>query len=106
MNLSAKKNVGKNLIYEIKFKRSFQKALENIPESYRKRIREKINEIKTNPYLGENLKGDLSFIRKIRIGDYRIAYVVENSTLTIIMLKVGPRQNFYDKLMKLIKGGL
>lgn len=54
-----------------------------------------IERLKTEPHLGAKLKGTKDEIRRIRVGDYRIIYEIHESTITIIVLYVGPRGGAY-----------
>jgi mRNA interferase RelE/StbE len=87
------------LKYSIEFKRSAAKALKKIPRSDRRKIRDRIDS------LGENLpdpattkmKGDNPF-HKVRVGDYRIVYEIQESVLVILVLKIGHRKDVYRHL--------
>ena len=43
--------------------------------------------------LRRNLKG----LMKLRVGDYRIIYLIERETVTIYVIKIGHRKEVYDK---------
>ncbi len=62
---------------------------------------EEIELLKTNPELGEKLKGVLSDIRKIRVYDYRVAYKIHSSNETIEVFFVDHRKRAYQKLEQL-----
>jgi len=82
-------------------KKSFYKDFRKIPEHYQIRIKEKIDQLRENPLLEKQLKGSLGHIRRIRIGIYRLGYVYEESELTILILKAGPRKDFYGDISRL-----
>ncbi len=42
---------------------------------------------------GSPLSGNLSFFRKLRVGDYRVVYQAVNSDVTVYVLAVGPRRD-------------
>lgn len=42
---------------------------------------------------GAPLSGDLSGLRKLRVGDYRIVYQVRNTEIVVYILAVGARRN-------------
>ena len=87
------------MIYRIEFKRSAAKALRKIPKRDRKRIRDKIDSLSRS--LPEpkttKMKGDNPFYR-IRVGDYRIVYEIQDEILLILVLKIGHRKEIYRKL--------
>ena len=63
------------------------------------RIRDKIDSLADNlpdPNITK-LKGDNPFHR-LRVGDYRIIYEIQNDVLIILVLKIGHRKEIYRKL--------
>jgi mRNA interferase RelE/StbE len=42
----------------------------------------------------KQLAGDSGFYR-IRVGDYRVIYSIEDDVLLVLVLKVGPRRDIY-----------
>jgi mRNA interferase RelE/StbE len=87
------------LSYRIAVKRSAAKALEKIPNPDRKRIIEKIDSLAENLPNREitKLKGNNPF-HKVRTGDYRIIYEVQEEVLVILIVKVGHRKDIYRNL--------
>ena len=85
--------------YWIAVKRSAAKALKKIPKADRKRIIEKIDslsEILLNPDTTK-IKGNNPF-HKVRIGNYRIIYEIQEDVLVILIVKVGHRKDIYRNL--------
>lgn len=85
--------------YRIEFKRSAAKVLKKIPKRDRKRIRDKIDSLSESlpePNITK-MKGDNPFHR-IRVGDYRIIYEIQDEILLILVLKIGHRKDIYRKL--------
>jgi len=85
----------------ILIKKSFYKDFEKIPKKYQKKIINKIEDLKENPLIGKQLKGDLSHIRRLMVGQYRLGYVFEKEKLIIVILKTGPRGDFYENIKNL-----
>ena len=85
--------------YRIEVKRSAAKALKKIPKPDRRRISEKIDSLAEElPSLEiTKLKGDNPFHR-IRVGDYRIIYEIQDEVLVILIVKVGHRKDIYRNL--------
>ena len=75
-------------MYTITIKQSEAKALARIDVPQRKRLIEAIDKLKTNPTAGSVLKGEFTGLRRIRIGDYRIVYEVQNELLVILVVRV------------------
>ena len=85
--------------YQVEIKNSAAKALKRIPKAQRIRIVEKIDSIAENLPNPETtkMKGDNPFHR-IRVGDYRIVYEIQNEILLILIVKIGHRKDIYRHL--------
>ncbi len=62
----------------------------------KKRIENKLKELKENPELGKPLVGKLSGLWSIRFGKYRAIYQIRKKELLIMILRLGHRKNIYD----------
>jgi mRNA interferase RelE/StbE len=87
------------LKYRIEFKRSASKVLKKISKPDRRRISEKIDSLANELLLPETTKmrGDNPFHR-IRVGDYRIIYEIQDEVLVILIVKAGHRKDIYRNL--------
>lgn len=86
--------------YRIEVKRSAAKALKKIPKPDRRRIGEKIDSLAEevpNPETTK-MKGENPFHR-VRVGDYRIIYEIQDDVLIILVVKVGHRKDIYRNLL-------
>jgi mRNA interferase RelE/StbE len=90
MKISEKKS------WEIKWEKGAYKALKNMPADLKKRIFSKVDELKEDPYKGGELKYNLSSLRRIYIGDYRIIYSLRENELVILIIKAGHRKEIYE----------
>ncbi len=82
--------------YQIEFLRTALKELAKLPVEIQQRIAVRIEELKINPYPSgvKALKNGEGRLR-LRVGDYRIIYRVENNLLVIIIVKIGHRRSIY-----------
>jgi len=81
--------------YKIFFKKSALKELENIPKSILQRILKKIQELPKNPKpIGSQKLSNYNLYR-IRQGDYRIVYFIDNEKLEVQIFKIGHRKEIY-----------
>jgi mRNA interferase RelE/StbE len=82
-------------VYSIYFKESARKELNAIPKRDLRRIMEKIATLADNPRPAgsEKLSGQERY--RIRQGNYRILYSIQDGELTIWVVKVGHRREVY-----------
>jgi mRNA interferase RelE/StbE len=85
--------------YQIEFLKTAEKEFYKLPKEIQKRIAKKLQSLKINPYLPDvkALKNGQGRLR-VRVGDYRIIYKVENDHLVILIIKIGHRKNVYHNL--------
>lgn len=87
------------MTYGIKVTRSAAKALKKIPKTDQKRIVEKIDGLCDNLPTPEltKMKGNNPF-HKIRVGNYRIIYEIQDDILLILIVKIGHRKDVYRNI--------
>ena len=85
--------------YRIEIKRSAAKALKKIPKANRKSIVDKIDSLAETPPNPDTtkMKGNNPF-HKVRVGDYRIVYEIQEDVLVILVIKIGHRKDIYRNL--------
>ena len=85
-------------VYKVCFDKNYLKELERVPTVYRENIRKKIKELAANPrpegYLKMKGSGNTPFYR-IRCGDYRIVYTIDDDVLIILIIELGHRKEIY-----------
>ena len=81
--------------YSLKIKASVFKELKELPKVDRLRISQAIDSLQLNPHVGTLLKGNMTGLRRIRVGDYRVIYEVQNDVLIVLVLRVGHRREIY-----------
>ena len=81
--------------YNIQFKTSVRKDLRKIPKKDVLRILAKIEALAQDPIppQAEMLSGDNKY--RIRQGNYRILYRIDDAVLTVFIVKVGHRKDVY-----------
>ncbi|MDN2481057.1 type II toxin-antitoxin system RelE/ParE family toxin [Vibrio agarivorans] len=86
-------------IYE---SRRFEKALTKLPETMLVVVEDEIDKIIDNPYLGEQKKGDLSYLQvhKFKLNNQLalLGYSWIENKLAIYLLHLDSHENFYQKL--------
>lgn len=81
--------------YKIVFKQSVARDLRDIPKKDVKRILQRIDRLAEDPRPPgvEKLSGDDKY--RLRQGNYRILYTIEDIIVTVVIVKVGHRREIY-----------
>ena len=72
------------------------------PET-KKLVRSAIEQLQTNPFLGDELHEELTGFRSLKPGRYRILYKFDEDENTIDVYYVGHRREVYEKFMLLLR---
>ncbi len=84
--------------FKIFFKKSVEKDLKGIPKNSLTKILKKIELLKENPRPEGSEKLTGKELYRIRQGIYRIIYSIQDTELTIWVVKVGHRREIYRKI--------
>jgi len=82
--------------YLLTIKKSALKQLQSITKNERTRIVIAIDQLIDNPHVGKQLKGGLSGLRRIRVDNYRVVYEINDTEVTILVLRIAHRQHVYQ----------
>lgn len=84
--------------YTVRFKKSAAKEMEQLPRQVAKRVAEAIDGLSENPRpLGcKKLEGQKETLWRIRTGDYRIIYSIQDVVHILEIRRIGHRKNVYD----------
>jgi len=67
-----------------------------LPRAVQIRLKKKIDLLSANPHLHGSKKLDEKYdFYRIRIGDYRVVYQIQDKALLILIVKVGHRRDIY-----------
>jgi mRNA interferase RelE/StbE len=84
-------------MYRVVTTKSFDKALARLSLNWQKRIVAKIKEVAVDPYAPNNnltkLQGRDGF--RLRVGDWRVIYELQDKRLVMLVLDMGPRGDIY-----------
>jgi mRNA interferase RelE/StbE len=88
-----------NQNYSIRYSKKVGKEISALPKNTYKKIIAAILNLQLEPFPVncKKLKSQGNYYR-IRVGDYRIVYTVENQILTITIIKIGHRSDVYEFL--------
>ena len=84
-------------MYRIIIKKKAKKFIDKLPKNERKRIATEIGQLPNGEDIkrlkGENNKG----LFRLRVGDYRIIYSVDNGELIVYVIDTGNRGEIYKR---------
>src|SRR5262245_50272657 len=84
--------------YRVEISRPAYKQLDGLPPKLARRIAKKINSLETNPrpHGVEKLEGEVDLYR-VRVGDYRVIYSIEDERLLVLVIRIGDRKDVYRR---------
>ncbi len=85
------------MTYTVEFTRKANKALLKLPSEVQQRLVRAAEELEEDPrpHGTKKLKGEDDLYR-IRVGDYRILYTIEDDKLIVLVVRVGHRKDVYQ----------
>ena len=89
---------GMMLKYKILFDKKYIKELGKIPKQFQKSIVEKVSGLIDNPRPEGSIKLQESKktpLYRIRCGDYRVVYAIQDDVLIVLIIDVGHRKDVY-----------
>ena len=81
--------------YRIAIKKSAAKELHSLPNRDLNKIIEKIQDLSNNPRPPGCIKLSDKERYRIRVGNYRILYSIEDDILIVYVVKIGHRKDIY-----------
>ncbi len=86
-------------MYQITFKKKASKELSQLPSIVLPKVVSEIDNLAEDPRPvgSKKLKGSDENMWRIRIGDYRVIYVIDDGIRIINIRKVGHRKDVYKK---------
>ena len=82
-------------MYSIEWKENALRNLEKLDKSVASRIVKNVEEMQEDPPKKDVKKLKGSNLFRLRVGDYRVIFEIQNTILTV--LKVGHRQQIYER---------
>jgi mRNA interferase RelE/StbE len=82
--------------YTVQIKRSALKGLQGLPRHLQAQLRKQIDSLAENPRPSRVIKlaGDENLYR-VRVGDYRVIYQIQDKALLVLVIKIGHRREVY-----------
>jgi len=84
--------------YQIKIRKQALKELAELPLNANQKIVKAIESLSTypRPSGSKKLKGEKEYLWRIRVGDYRVIYQIEEIIRVVEVRKIGHRKEVYD----------
>lgn len=86
--------------YSVLLQPAARKALDDLPGKVRGRVLDRLKGLQRDPRPPNcaPLRGPLAGLYKLRVGQYRVAYEVDDEDCKVIVWEIGHRSKAYDHL--------
>jgi mRNA interferase RelE/StbE len=86
-------------MYNIEYAERVEGSMAKFPKHDKKAIFDKIDSLTTDPRPPgvEPLHGELKGLYRVRIGNYRVIYAINDNKLLILIIKIAKRGDVYKK---------
>jgi len=84
-------------MYKVVYTKEALKGLKKLPTNWQRRIESKVKLLANDPYKENNNIKKLvdSDLFRLRVGDYRIIYEINDEVVAITIIKIKPRGSVY-----------
>lgn len=85
------------MAYTVAYKPCADRDLKKLPQNVRPKIIVKIGSLADNPRPPDvkKLSGELHSLYRVRVGDYRVIYKIEDDKLVVLVVEIEHRKNSY-----------
>ena len=97
-------------VWRVIYTKTFEKGLKKLSHDVVRRVLREIYVLSDNPFVGKPLRGIYVVIDgnkyrvySLRVGDYRVTYIIETLEKKVYLLLVDHRGRIYRELKKLFK---
>ena len=84
--------------YTVQLNKNVKKSLSKLPKTEIKRILDKIAELEDNPKPTGCKKLQGYELYRLRVGDWRIIYTIEDDVLLVLIVSIKSREKVYKNL--------
>ncbi|MBE9475195.1 MAG: type II toxin-antitoxin system RelE/ParE family toxin [Chloroflexi bacterium] len=87
--------------WQVQIHRTPEKVLKRLPKDLRERIWARILDLRTEPRPNDSKKllgSQYDNLYRVRVGNWRISYAIENDQLIILILEIASRGGAYRNL--------
>jgi len=89
------------MAYRIKSLPSARRSLARLPKRVQQQASRRIDGLALDPRpaASKQLSGDLREFRRLRIGDYRVVYLIQDDALIVVVVAVGHRRDICEQVL-------
>lgn len=85
-------------MYNLEYKATVAKELRQLPKTQLKRVVKRIQQLAKDPRAVGCVKlQGTDNIYRLRQGDYRIIYTINDGSVTVLVIKIGHRKDVYER---------
>ena len=82
-------------MFELRISQTAAKSLRKAPREVAARIRRKLDELAGDPFAAPNVKKLTGPGYRLRVGDWRVLYLVEREILVVYVIEIRHRKEIY-----------
>lgn len=86
------------MAYRILIPSHIERKIVAYPPSLKSKIREGLDVLAENPFLGKALRDELLGLYSYRVGRYRIVYEIVGHQIAVQVIEIGHRENIYSSI--------
>jgi mRNA interferase RelE/StbE len=88
--------------YLVQYAPAALRSLKSVPRDVQRRIVAQVDALASDPRPRgtTSLKGSLKGLRRLRVGDYRACYLVDDEALRVRIIEIGHRAKTYEHLTR------
>jgi mRNA interferase RelE/StbE len=94
------------MLYTLEFTELFTRQFEKLDKAIRRRVYNKIQELKENPYRYKALSGPFKGCFSLRVGNYRVIYMPRKDIKKIFLIDVDLREKVYTRDVSALISGI
>ncbi len=85
--------------YQVLFSNTTSKELRQLPGNELRRVYERTKELENDPRPvgGKKLTGKKEDLWRIRVGDYRVIYSIDDAVFIVDIRRIGHRKDIYER---------
>ena len=90
--------------WKIRATQEASRLLSSFHPETKKQLKQSLNELRRNPYIGKDLREELAGFKSLRQNKYRIIYNLNEEEKIIQIFYIARRKDIYEQFRKLLTG--